>query len=75
MKHSLILMQGIEVKIRVDEVSDNNYIYYTDEGGCEVCEYLREKSRSSFHKNGSIFPKRPPCGTDLSKIRQPPNIL
>ena len=48
---------------------------YTNQGGCEVCECLREKSRSSFHKNGSIFPKRPPCGTDLSKIRQLPNIL
>ena len=31
-----------------------------------MCECLREKSRSSFHKNGSIFPKKPPCGTDLS---------
>ena len=39
---------------------------YTNQGGCEVCECLREKSRSSFHKHGPIFPQKPPCGTDLS---------
>ena len=39
---------------------------YTNQGGCEVCECLREKSRSSFRKNGSTFPQKPPCGTDLS---------